>query len=378
MTDLAVEHPSPIHPFQDPSRRRRLVKIAAWLVGIAAAIAVCQLLGFDIRGWFSDVWDTMTEISVQYIVGGLAFQTAQTTLTALAWYSILRAGYPDAPLLYRQILAAYAAGVALNGFLPANIGTFVMLLMFVALIAGATFAGVLGAMVVEKIFFTVVGTLVYLYLFLSVSGSFELQLNVLHDYPLFTVGIIAAAAFLMLLLVRIFWQRLRGLWDKAKQGGAILATPRAYVVRVVLPSAGAWLSKLGVIAVFLAAYGIPVTFHSVMSVVGGNSLANTVSFTPGGVGINQAVNTISLESVTDASTATAYSLGQQLIVTAWNVVFAIVVVVWALGWTGGKLMVSESYEDAKVKVAEQPQPSSRASTSTRPEARCSWRWPSRP
>ena len=49
----------------------------------------------------------------------------QTTLTALGWYAILRVGDPGASVLYLQILAAYAAGVALNGFLPANIGTFV-------------------------------------------------------------------------------------------------------------------------------------------------------------------------------------------------------------------------------------------------------------
>jgi uncharacterized membrane protein YbhN (UPF0104 family) len=155
------------------------------------------------------------------------------------------------------------------------------------------------------------------------------------------------------ILARIFWKRLKGLWEKAKEGGAILAEPREYVIKVLLPSFGAWLAKLGVTAVFLAAYAIPVTFHSVMSVIGGNSLANTVSATPGGVGINQAVNAAALDSVTDTATATAYSLGQQLAVTAWNIAFAVVVVVWAFGWTGGKLLVSQSYEDAKVKAAEQ-------------------------
>ena len=93
---------------------------------------------------------------------------------------------------------------------------------------------------------------------------------------------------------------------------------------MALPSFGAWLAKLGVIAVFLAGYGIAVTFHTVMSVAGGNSIANTVSVTPGGVGVNQATNVAALGDVTDAATATAYSLGQQLAVTAWNIAFAIV------------------------------------------------------
>jgi uncharacterized membrane protein YbhN (UPF0104 family) len=225
--------------------------------------------------------------------------------------------------------------------------------MYVALIQGATFPGVLGAMVVQKIFFTIAGTFVYLYLFLSVPGSFSLQLGFFSEHRLASVLLIAGGIALLVLLGRIFWQRLKGLWEKAKQGGAILARPREYVVRVVLPSFGAWVAKLGVIAVFLAAYSIPVTFHTVMTVAGGNSLANTVSATPGGVGINQAINTASLKDVTDPATAAAYSTGQQLIVTAWNIVFAVVLVVWAFGWTGGKTLVAGSYDEAKTKLAEQ-------------------------
>jgi uncharacterized membrane protein YbhN (UPF0104 family) len=353
VTEASAEKHSRLLPFDDPSRRRRIVKVVAWLIGVAVVVLVLNLLGVDVRGWLSSVWDALTDISFWYLLAGWAVQTVQTTLTSLAWYFILRAGFPRAPLSYLQVLAAYAAGVALNGFLPANIGTFVMLLMFVAMIPGANFPGVLGGMVVQKIFFTAVGTLVYLYLFLSVPGSFELQLGLPHDHPVLIALILAGGAFFLFLLIRIFWRKLKGLWAKAKQGGAILARPRDYFLKVFLPSLGAWLAKLGVTAIFLAGYGIPVTFHSIMSVIGGNSLANTVSATPGGVGINQAVNSIALSDYTDAATATAYSLGQQLAITAWNIGFAVVVLVWAFGWRGGKLLVKESYEDAKVKAAEQ-------------------------
>jgi uncharacterized membrane protein YbhN (UPF0104 family) len=306
-----------------------------------------------VTGWFSDLWDALTGIGVGYLVAGWVLQTVQTTLTALGWYFILRAGFPDAPMRYRQILAAYAAGVALNGFLPANIGTVVMLLMYVAIIPGANLPGVLGGMVVQKIFFTVAGAFVYVYLFASVEGTFERQLELPHDHPLLSGIVVIGAAFLIVVLARIFWRKLKGLWEKAKKGGAILARPRQYAAQVVLPSFAAWIAKLGVIAVFLAAYGITVSFHSVMSVAGGNSIANTVSVTPGGVGVNQATNVAALSGTTDAATATAYSLGQQLAITAWNILFAIVVVTWAFGWSGGKALVEQSYEDAKVKVAEQ-------------------------
>jgi uncharacterized membrane protein YbhN (UPF0104 family) len=340
-------------PFGDRSRPRRIAKVLAWLAGVVVLLAVLELLGVDVLGWFSDLWDALTGIGVGYLIAGWTLQTAQTTLTAFGWYSILRVAFPDGRVAYLQILAAYAAGVALNGFLPANIGTAASLLMYVAIIPGANIPGVLGGMVVQKIFFTVAGTFVYVYLFVSVEGSLELQLPTLSERPVLVLGLAAGAVLLLVILGRIFWRKLQGLWAKAVQGGAILARRRDYLLLVALPSFGAWLAKLGVIAVFLAGYGITVSFHTVMSVMGGNSIANTVSVTPGGVGVNQATNVAALADVTDAATATAYSLGQQLAITAWNIVFAVVLVIWAFGWTGGKLLVEQSYVDAKVKVEEQ-------------------------
>ena len=340
-------------PFHDRSRGWRIGKVLAWLVGIALVVVVCDLAGFDVRGWFSNLWDTMTSISAGYIVAGVVFQTGQTMLTALGWYFILAAGYPDGEFRYRDILAAYAAGVAMNGFLPANIGTLASLLMYMSLIRGSTFPGILGARPVQKIFFTVIGAVVYLYLFLSVGGTFHMQLGWMDDHRLLVPLLIAAVVVGLYFVIKRFWSKFKGLWEKAKQGGAILATPRKYVLEVLIPSFGAWICKLVVIGIFLAAYSIPVTFHTIMSVVGGNSLANTVSFTPGGVGITQAVNTASLSSVTSPDTAAAYSLGQQIITTAWNVAFGAVLVVWVFGWTGGKQIIGSSYTGAKEKAAEQ-------------------------
>ena len=73
--------------------------------------------------------------------------------------------------------------------------------------------------------------------------------------------------------------------------------------------------------------------------------------TPGGVGVNQAINTATLSDVTSPANATAYSTAQQLITTAWNILFAIVLVVVVFGWTGGKTLVRSSYVDAKEKAA---------------------------
>src|SRR5262249_46081096 len=115
----------------------------------------------------------------------------------------------------------------------------------------------------------------------------------------------------------------------------------------------AWVANLVVVVVFMAAYAIPITFHSVMSVVGSDSVANTVSVTPGGVGVTQAFNVAALSDVTDSHTATAYSVAQQLVSTAWSLLMAIVLMLWVFGFGGGKALLTESYAEAKKKAAEQ-------------------------
>ena len=62
-----------------------------------------------------------------------------------------------------------------------------------------------------------------------------------------------------------------------------------------------------VIVVFLAAYGILVTFGSVMSVLGSNQLREHPFLHSRWIGVNQAFNTYALGAYTDDTTATAYS-----------------------------------------------------------------------
>ena len=337
------------------SKRRRVVRIVSWLVGLVLLLIVLNLLGVNVRDWLKELWDSVKAISWVYIVLGCIFQGLQTVLTALGWYGILRYAYPGG-VTYMPVLAAYATGVALNGFLPANIGTFVTLLMYVAIVQGANFAGVLAGYVVQKIFYVIIGTLIYIYLFLAIAGSFDFQFgnekDALLNHVVLALGIAGGAIFLLVILMRIFWTWVKKMWAKAKQGAAILGDFGSYVKLVLLPQMGGYVAKVMVIIIFLAAYSIPVTFGSVMSVLGSNQLANLLSFTPGGVGVNQAFNTFALDSYTGSTTATAYSVSQQLITTAFNVGFAVVVICIVFGWSGGSKLVRESYGGAKVKAAE--------------------------
>jgi uncharacterized membrane protein YbhN (UPF0104 family) len=330
----------------------RLARIAIWVGGIALALFVLDQLGVPVASWLHSLFKQIREVPAGAVVGGVVLDTIQTTFAAIAWLTILRAAFPAAGLRLREVLAAYAVAVGLNAFLPANIGTLVMMLMFVTLIEGATFPAVLSGFVVQKIPFTIFSVGVYVYLFATVSGSLSLELGFVSKHPVLSAVIAVGAIALVVLVVRYFWRRASKLREQLKSGGAVLGQPRRFAVGVLLPSLVSFLARLGIVAVFLGAFSIPVTFHSVMAVTGANSISSSLSVTPGGVGVTQALNVVVLNGSTSSANATAYSTAQQLIISAWDVLFAVVLVAWVFGWQGGKVLVRDAYASAEVKRAE--------------------------
>src|SRR6476646_5837405 len=195
------------------SRRRRMLRIALWVGGVTVLLLVLDVLGVPVGDWIRKLLDDIGEVPAWAVAGGVVLQTVQTSLAALAWLSILRATFPEARVSFRLVLASYATAVALNNFLPANIGTLVMLMMFTALIAGATFATLFSGFLVQKIPFSILNIGLYLYLFLSVKGSFSIKLGFLSDHGVLIALSVAGVVLLLVILTRVFrrrWAKLRG------------------------------------------------------------------------------------------------------------------------------------------------------------------------
>src|SRR5437762_12852240 len=91
-------------------RGRRMIHVLVWLAGVAVAIVILDLLGVDVTGWLSNLWDQITGVPGRYIVAGLIVQSGQTFFAGLSYYGILRAAYPGEVKL-APIVTAYAVGV---------------------------------------------------------------------------------------------------------------------------------------------------------------------------------------------------------------------------------------------------------------------------
>jgi uncharacterized membrane protein YbhN (UPF0104 family) len=295
--------------------------------------------------WLSQLWDTLTSVSVPLLILGLALQTAQTCFVALAWRNILRASYPNGGVEYRSILGYYAGGNGLNAILPASAGTVAMLGLFRSSIPGSTVAGLVGATVVENIFFGVLGALVYLWLFLGVAGSFDVKLGWFSDHWGLTLIIVVVGGALIGLVVRILWRRMQKTWNDAKEGGVIVTMPRKFLVEVVGVEAISYAARMGVNATFMYAYDIPVSVQNVFLIVAAASISSTVAIAPGAVGAQTALASVVLNGVAPQSAISAYTIGQGLITTAWNAIFGLTMLARTIGWEQTRKLIHRKKEN---------------------------------
>jgi uncharacterized protein (TIRG00374 family) len=112
--------------------------------------------------------------------------------------------------------------------------------------------------------------------------------------------------------------RLARIWQQAREGAAVLRSPRRYASRVALVQAVAWLCRIGVVMCLLAAFGIeadPLVAATVMILCGVSTL---VPLTPGGAGTQQVILAYALSQTATAAAVVSFSVGMQVGITAVN------------------------------------------------------------
>ena len=109
-----------------------------------------------------------------------------------------------------------------------------------------------------------------------------------------------------------------------------------------MPSALSYASRMGVTAVFMAAFDLPVTFFTVFLVASSHTLSQLFAITPGGVGQTQALDLVTLRRYASSESIAAFSVTQDSVITAWNIVLGVAVMLWAFGYTQTKAMLTKS------------------------------------
>jgi uncharacterized membrane protein YbhN (UPF0104 family) len=301
----------------------------------------------DLWNWVVDVFARIGEASVYWLLLALALKTAESALIGVGWRNILRAAYPDSKLSFKTAWGASQGGTAINAVAPAQAGTAAMIGIFRTSIPGSSVAGVASATVVQAAFFTAMSVLIVIAVAIfrphTVSkgtpadegGGFLASHPVL--VPVILVAVAAALVF--------FWPRLKprllDTWHKVKEGAAIFRDWRRYATGVALPSAASFCCRIGVNVVFMAAFGIPITAFTVFLIASSHMLSGLFAITPGGVGQTQALDIATLKGYAPSGDIAAFSITQDSVMTIWNVVLGLGVMLWAFGFAQVRHLLSK-------------------------------------
>jgi uncharacterized membrane protein YbhN (UPF0104 family) len=244
----------------------------------------------------------------RWLAVALALQVANLGFRAFAWRNVLAAAYPRARIRLLDVGAAYAAGVALNAYTPARAGEALKVALLRLRLPGSSITAVAASSSVILVFDALMGGAL-----LVAAWALGAVPGLPHPSPEAALGIVAVAV-LAAASLRIF-PRMRA---RLREGGAILATPDAYLRRVVPAQLGAWACRLGVAFSLLAAFGLRATVPNAALVVVAGGLSTLVPATPGGAGTQQLLVVYALQKTASAASALSFSIGMQVGVTIVN------------------------------------------------------------
>jgi uncharacterized membrane protein YbhN (UPF0104 family) len=292
----------------------------------------------DLWNWVAGVFTRIGDVSPYWLVVALAVKTCESAFLGLTWRNILRVAYPKGGLSFKTAWGASQGGTAINAIAPAQAGTAAMIGIFRTSIPGASVAGVASATVVQSAFFIaasalmVIGVAAFRPHTVSKGTPADESGNFFASHPVLIPLVVVA-----LLIVGYFvWPKVKPWfkkeWHKAKQGAAIFSDWGRYAREVAAPSAASYACRITVNIIFMAAFDIPVTAFTVFLVASSHMLSGIFAITPGGVGQTQALDVATLSKYAPTKSVAAFSITQDSILTIWNVVLGITVMLWAFGW----------------------------------------------
>jgi uncharacterized membrane protein YbhN (UPF0104 family) len=256
----------------------------------------------------------VTDLDWRFLAIALALQLATLACRALAWRNVLSAAYPQRRIPVFSLGCAYAAGMALNAYLPARGGEGAKVALARAQISGSCVPTLAASLTVLLVADAAIGASVIVALWAT---------GVLPNLPSlpslgFTQVAAAVTAIVVLFLVARRWRTVvRRFVQSAARGLAVMRSPSLYV-RSVLPfQLGAWTCRIGVVYFVLQAFRIEAGLETALLVVVLSGLSTAVPV-PGGAGSQQILATFALQGVISTAAAVSFSVSLQVGITAVN------------------------------------------------------------
>jgi uncharacterized membrane protein YbhN (UPF0104 family) len=274
-------------------------------------------------------FESFAEIAWGYLAAALLLSLALQLARAHGWANALRAAYPRSRVSEAGIAASFLVGAGMNGILPARGGDALKIVLAKRSVERSSYPTIISSFAVLSPFDMAIGLLVLLY---AITQGLLPRAPRLPHLPAFEITFWAAHPEVLMLtltvigigavaLIAILSRHVESFWQRVKQGLAIFREPTRYVREVAAWQAVGWLCRFASFWFFLEAFHVGGSVQNVLLVMSVQSITGALPFTPGGVGAQQALLVATLEG-SSRVVILAYSVGQQLAVTAWSVMLA--------------------------------------------------------
>jgi uncharacterized membrane protein YbhN (UPF0104 family) len=287
---------------------------------------------FDAVGSF---FDSLARVGWGPLLLGAAFFVVYLTLRARAFFHTLRAAYPAEVIPFRRIWGAYIAAYGFNNVIPARGGDVIKLFLVKNSIRRSTYPAVGAAICVEAIFDGVMA--IFILAFAFSQGVFPkppdfakldaFDLSFFAGHPRFTLFLLTLLAVLALVAFAVLSHRVKAFWTRVRQGLTILSDRRRYLREVFAVQLAGWGFRFAAFWMLLEAFNVGGSVRNVLLVLGVNAVAAVVPFTPGGAGVQQALLVKVFAGAAAGATVAAYSVGQQIVISATTLAVGFVALV---------------------------------------------------
>lgn len=304
---------------------------------MAAAIDTPNLGASLERFWNAaqTFFESISEIAWGYVAAALLLSLALQLARAHGWANALRAAYPRSHVSETGIAAAFLVGVGMNGILPARGGDALKIVLAKRSVERSSYPTIISSFAVLSPFDIATGLLVLLY---AITQGLLPRAPRLPHLPAFEIAFWAAHPEVLVLtltvigiglvvLIAILSRHVESFWQRVKQGLAIFREPTRYAREVAAWQLVGWLCRFASFWLFLEAFHVGGSVENVLLVMSVQSISGALPFTPGGAGAQQALLVATLEG-TSRVVVLAYSVGQQLAVTAWSVLVAFAALIY--------------------------------------------------
>lgn len=276
--------------------------------------------------------DRAAAVDPRALVAGAILYLVSQAVRTRGWHTILRVTYPEQAkdLRARDVMRAYLAGSGINAIVPARGGDIVKLAMVHKRIEGSRYSTLAATFVPESLFETLFGIGLVVWAmangFLPVPSTGgelpTLDVTFVVRHPILTAIAVAAVAL-------VTWLLARKLGRQLKQALAILRTPTRFITGVASWQALARLIRLGSLAAFMAAFGLPVTPATVVLVMAAQGGGRILPIAPVSAGLRLAMLSYGFVEVTghavDIAAITAFTFGVSAVLCVAGLILSAVI-----------------------------------------------------